>query len=132
MAIGHPVDVPVLIHALACDYYRGGQNLSISNDLYFILSLDATTAEDDPTATVDCYAYSWWTMLIAKDVETMAESNIEVCLEYHNLMVKMVPVVPSHFEKLKYINTPGVMISECTHRASRSNAKGAGYTERSQ
>ena len=96
------MDIPVLIRALACDYYRGGQNMSILNDPHFVLSLDAATAEDDPAAIVDRYAYSWWIVPIAEDVETMAESNIEVCLEYHNLTAKTVPVVPGRFEKLKY------------------------------
>ena len=96
------MDVPVLIRVLACDYYRGSHNLSILNDPHFVLSLDATTAEDDPAAIVDRYAYSWWTVPIAEDVTTMAKSNIKVCLEYHNLAAKTLPVVPGCFEKLKY------------------------------
>jgi hypothetical protein len=101
-AIGHPIDIPVLIRALACDYYRSGTNLSILTDKNFVQSLDAATPEDDPSAIVDQYAYRWWTLPLAEDMEILAESNVEECIEFHHLSAKTQPVVPGRFEKLKY------------------------------
>jgi hypothetical protein len=101
-AIGHPVDVPVLIRALACDYYRRANDLSILEDTKFVLSLDAATPEDDPAAIVDFYAYPWWTQALAEDMEILADSNIEECLEHYHLLVKTPPIVPGRFDKTKY------------------------------
>jgi hypothetical protein len=101
-AIGHPVDVPVLTRALACDYYRRGNNLSILGDSNFVRSLDAGTAEDDPAAMVDRYAYQWWTEPLTENMEILAESNIEECLESFNLLAKTPPTVPGRFKKQQY------------------------------
>jgi len=101
-AIGHPVDVPVLIRALACDWYRSGNDLSILANTEFALSLDAATPEDDPAAIVDRYAYAWWTQPLTEEMTIMAECNIEECIEFHHLLAKTPPVVPGRFDKTKY------------------------------
>jgi len=60
-AIGEPINIPLIIRALAADYYQHGrEQLRIVWDDEFLLSLDAGTGKDDPTAIVESYLYAWW------------------------------------------------------------------------
>ena len=101
-AIGHPVDIPVMIRALACDYYRKGKGMSIYMIKEFQLSLDAGTDEDDPTAIVESYLYAWWTEPAEEEAILLDGENIEECLEHHHLSAKSRGVVPGRFDKTKY------------------------------
>jgi hypothetical protein len=102
-AIGQPINIPVVIRALACDYYRNGQDtVRMALDDEFLRTLDAAADEADPTALVSSYQYQWWNEPHHEGMIILSPDTIEECLEYHNLLTKSRGIVLGRTEKTKY------------------------------
>lgn len=100
-AIGQPVNVPLIIRALAGEYYQFGHT-SLCWDEDFLLSLDAGTDEEDPTAAVSSYLYPWWQEITDGDAVILCEETVKDCLEHHNAVAKSRQIVFGRLQKSRY------------------------------
>jgi hypothetical protein len=93
VAMGHPVDIPLIIRAFAADHYE--KVLRLVYDADFLFALDAGIGEDDATAPAPTYLHSYW-----ESIDDAREGLIfnpwtrDECLEYHREVTGRAVVLP--------------------------------------
>lgn len=95
-AMGHPVDIPVIIRAFAADYFENGPDrCGLIYDADFLFALDAGTGEEDATAVAPSYFIPYWESLeAAKEANIYNPYTREQCLVYHRHVTDRNVVLP--------------------------------------
>lgn len=110
-AIGHSVDIPIVIRALASDLrnYVPGTILNFNED--FLLSLDAGTDHHDPAKVVKSYHCQWWSAREAPPTEDLLNAhNIREYLKHHREVSELPESDPPLLAKPSYTWSRGVTV----------------------
>jgi hypothetical protein len=96
-AVGHTIDIPIMIRALTAYTFRGK---GMRWDPEFLMALDAGDDEDDLAAVAPSYKFSWWSRTTAdKFCCYMDWDNIEICLEHHRRVTGIKEILPQPLRK---------------------------------
>ena len=100
-AIGHMVDIPVVIRALASKVHRGVLHKTwISWDWPFLLALDQGDDEDDLAAVASSYHNQWWTGEgPVPDDQVLCLGNIQEFLDHHWRVTGIKEILPRSLVK---------------------------------
>jgi hypothetical protein len=95
-AVGHIIDIPIMIRSLASHVYRGIPGATkIFWDWEFVLALDAGDDQDDLAAVAASYHNEWWSGTSpAADEDYLCLENLEECLEHHRLVTGIKEILP--------------------------------------
>ncbi|KAF8814394.1 hypothetical protein BYT27DRAFT_7206132 [Phlegmacium glaucopus] len=103
-AIGQPIDIPIIIRAMACNFYQNGpESITILFDREFHLALDARSDPDDLAATVPSYHLQWWASeTTVQEMDVLSVGSIDDCLKYHRDITGIKGLMPERRDKTKY------------------------------
>lgn len=95
-AVGHSIDIPIVVRALASHVYRKVPRSDyVFWDTEFLLALDAGDDPDDLDAVAPSYHNQWWTGP-AEDANELQINweQLEACLEHHRAVTKIKEILP--------------------------------------
>ena len=108
-AIGHAINIPIVLRALASDLHRWVPGTDLRFDPEFLRSLDAGTDHNDPAKIAESYHQQWWSARSSPPATVLLNAhNIAQFLEHHHKVTDMDATVPDLLSKPAYTWSRGV------------------------
>ena len=108
-AIGHAINIPIVLRALASDLHRWVPGTVLTFDPEFLRSLDSGTDHNDPTKIAKSYHQQWWSARSSPSAMVLLNAqNIAQFLDHHHKVTNMDDTVPDLLLKPAYTWSRGV------------------------